>query len=170
MLLPRSHAWTARQRRLIVFAVVLAFASISALIYGYECYYRGPSESAFLGTWRFDDQYYVEFTSDHDFSIFERAGEPDTMIVKGRWYAGGKLLYLRFPPRFCADGRLLEVWHIDNISPEELRVRYRRDGMTHVFKRVDPFAAPTTDQAMSVVAATFYSRRQGRSEGVRDNY
>ena len=152
MLLPGSHPWTRRQKRIIVGWGVLALAAFGALIYSYERYYRGPSESAFCGTWLFDEQYYYEFTRDHTFSIFERAGEPDTAIVKGRWYAGGKFLYIRFPASFRSDGRIVEFWHIDDISPAEIRVRYWHDGMTHVFHRVDAAATRASNQSVEPTA------------------
>jgi hypothetical protein len=152
MLFPFTRVWTRRQKGLIVSSVVLALASFGALIYGFERYYRGPSESALCGTWRFERDRYVEFMPDHKFSVFERAGEPDTMIVKGRWYAGGKFLYMRFPPNFRSDGSIFDIWHIDHISAEEIHVRYWQDGMTHVFHRVDSVATRASNHAMERTA------------------
>src|SRR5438093_12616864 len=93
MLLLHSHAWTRRQRWLIVGAVVVALGFFSALVYSYERYYRGPDDSFFVGTWRGEADYTGEtrigyrFKADH---TFEGEWEPS-----GKWYAGGEFLYLR---------------------------------------------------------------------------
>ena len=51
MLLPRTHAWTQKQRLLILAAAVLALCSFGALVYCYERYYRGLREADLAGTW-----------------------------------------------------------------------------------------------------------------------
>jgi len=73
MLIP-THAWSRRQKWLVVSSVVLALTSIGALIYGYERYYRGPSDAAFVGTWRdttpaMDSITYYRFKPDATFDL-----------------------------------------------------------------------------------------------------
>src|SRR4051812_21218953 len=48
---PRSRAWTPIQKWLITSLALLALAAFGILVYKYERYHRGPSESAFFGTW-----------------------------------------------------------------------------------------------------------------------
>ena len=52
MLMPRTYAWTRRQRWLIVACAVIALLAFSAVVYAYERYYRGPDYHFFIGTWR----------------------------------------------------------------------------------------------------------------------
>ncbi len=101
MLFPRTHAWTRAQRRSMIAIALLSVLVGGALIYAYERYYRGPSESAFYGSWEAtlneDLTVYYEFRSDHSFVVF---GSPDldeeSFLVRGRWYAGGPNMYLRY--------------------------------------------------------------------------
>src|ERR1700730_17405916 len=133
MLIPRSHAWTFRQRCLIVGAAAVAVGLFSALVYGYERYYRGPDDSVFIGTWRGEADYTGEqrigyqFKPDH---TFEGEWEPS-----GKWYAGGDLLYLR---QRLDDSSgpydRLQIWHIDSMTSTEIRMQ--SDGLHAVLKRV----------------------------------
>src|SRR5256885_819699 len=83
MLLPRSHAWTRPQKWLIVGAAVLALAAVGGLVYYYERYHRGPTESVFFGTWQdtlpaMDSTTYFQFDPDHSLVCFgESMGEMD---------------------------------------------------------------------------------------------
>lgn len=158
MLLPPTHAWTRRQKRLIIAFSVLTLAFFGILIYGYERYYRGPGEEVLYGTWKgsldwHGSDSYFEFRADHTFSIWDRAwfdpaDKKPEFVTKGRWYAGGKFLYMRFPSKFRPDGRVLYFWHIDDISPQELRLRYWHDGENHVFHRVASVATRASNHAM----------------------
>src|SRR5436305_12068475 len=99
MLFPRTCAWTRAQRRSIIAITLLSLVVGGALIYGYERYYRGPSESAFYGTWEAtlneDSTVYYEFRPDHTFLVFgSPALDEESFLVKGRWYAGGPNMYL----------------------------------------------------------------------------
>jgi hypothetical protein len=135
MLLPHSHAWTRRQRWLIVGAVVVALGSFSALVYSYERYYRGPDDSFFVGTWRGEADYTGEtrigyrFKTDH---TFEGEWEPS-----GKWYAGGEFLYLR-QRLDDASGPYdkLKIWHLDSMTASELRM-HDTNGLHAVLKRVE---------------------------------
>ena len=50
MLIPRSHAWTAVQKLLLGFSVVLGLTIVVALVYIYERDQRGLREDALIGT------------------------------------------------------------------------------------------------------------------------
>jgi hypothetical protein len=116
-------------------AIVVAVGVFSALVYGYERYYRGPDDSVFIGTWRGEADYTGEqrigyrFKPDHTYE--GEWGEPD-----GKWHAGGDVLYLRQrldDPSGPYDR--LEMWHIDSMTPTELRM-HSSDGVHASLKRV----------------------------------
>ena len=60
-------------------------------------------------------------------------GQPTDL--KGKWYAGGNNIYLRFPPDVL-DGRQLVVWQIVDISRDQFRVRVWRDKDLAVWRRM----------------------------------
>ena len=163
MLFPFTRVWTRRQKILIVCSGLFALVLSAALIYGYERYYRGPGEEMLYGTWKggldwHGSENWFEFRSDHTFSVwgrawFEKPGSNPEFVTKGRWYAGGRFLYLRFPPGFRTDGGVLDFWHIDDISPQELRMRFWRDGGVHEFRRVHSVATRASNRAMEPTAA-----------------
>ena len=163
MLIPRAHAWTRRQRRIIAAMSVFALLVCGALILCYERYYRGAGEELLYGTWKggldwHGSEAWFEFRADHTFSIWDRAwfakadAKPE-FVTKGRWYAGGKFIYLRYSSKFRPDGNIVEFWHIDDITPEELRMRYWHDGGIHVFQRVDSVATRASNQALQRTAS-----------------
>jgi hypothetical protein len=141
MLFPRSHAWTARQKRLIVGSVVLAIASFAALVCAYEAYHRGPSEAALYGTWQdtkpaLDSETYYRFKPDGRFDILMDGMGELSVVTTGTWYAGGPNIYWRLPAELVGERRPL-IWHIEDISPSEIRVRSFRQGAVTIWKRVD---------------------------------
>ncbi len=165
MLFPFTRVWTRRQKILAVASGSFVLVLSAALIYGYERYYRGRGEEILYGTWkggldRHGSENWFEFRSDHTFSLWDRAwfAKPDSnpeFVTKGRWYAGGRFLYLRFPPGFRTDGGVLEFWHIDDISPQELRMRFWQDGGVHEFHRVDSVATRASNRAMERTATRY---------------
>jgi hypothetical protein len=156
MLFPRAQAWTRAQRRSIIAIALLSVLVGGALIYGYERYYRGPSESAFYGTWEAtlneDLTVYYEFRSDHSFLVF---GSPEldeeSFLVRGRWYAGGPNMYLRYLDEGW-DGRRPEIWHLVDIQSDAFRIRYFPDSPIHLLKRVHRAATPASNQTMERTA------------------
>ncbi|SRR6266567_4785082 len=100
MLMPHSHAWTSRQKTLIVLAVLLALIAVGCVIYRYERYYRGLREADLAGTWTRVDPGtaggYYEFRRDGTIVMLDEDGQPTE--IKGKWYAGGSNIYVRFPP------------------------------------------------------------------------
>ena len=140
MLFPRAHPWTRRQKCLIASAAVLALISCCALIYGYERYYRGPSASALFGTWQdmtpADSVSYYRFKPDGTFDLMTDSMGEVIVVVTGTWYAGGAYIYWRFPADWIGPMRPI-VWCIDDVAPNEIRVRPARHGPVTIWKRVD---------------------------------
>ncbi len=158
MLIPRTHTWTRKQRWLIIGSAVAALASFAALVYGYERYYRGPSESAFFGAWETtleDSIFYYEFKSDHSFSVFSSPSmDEESFLVRGRWYAGGPNIYVRFEDEHW-EGRRPEVWHLVDVEADVFRTRYFPDSAVHVYKRVHSAATPASNQTMQRTPTRF---------------
>jgi hypothetical protein len=142
MLFLRSRAWTVRQRWLITGIVVVGVVALYSMIYAYERYYRGPSEAALFGTWEdttpaIDSNTYYRFRSNGTFDILADAlGEP-LVVTTGTWYAGGPNIYWRLSEDFVPEIRRPLIWHIVDISPNEVRVRPTRDGPICTWKRVN---------------------------------
>ena len=96
-----------KQKLLTAVILAVSAALLVTVIYTYERYYRGPSESAFYGTWREEEDapsgpanspVYWEFHPDQTFSRFliSSFDRSKISLFEGRWYAGGQNLYLRF--------------------------------------------------------------------------
>jgi hypothetical protein len=156
MLFPRSHAWTPVQRLLRAAAVVLGLVSFGTLVYSYERYHRDPGESALYGTWQDPTIYaeaplYYEFRPDHTFSVVSMISGEKTSIVDGRWFAGGPNVYLRYAEEM-QEGRRPLIWHIVDISANELRIRLWPDGDVYIFKRVKLAAPNASNQTMQLTA------------------
>ncbi len=142
MLFPRSHAWTLRQRWFIAGAIVAGVVVFSAIVYSYERYYRGPDDSFFVGTWRGELECLGEyrtgyrFKSDHTYEARHMLGDEELWAPAGKWYAGGDFLYLRHRLD-DASGPYdqLEIWHVDSMTPNEVRMHY--DGLRGTFKRAE---------------------------------
>ena len=90
------------RQKLLTAVIVLAAAALAATgIYAYERYCRGPSESAFCGTWQGiqddGDTVQWQFLRDHTFRnfVFSRVDGEKLPMMTGRWHAGGPYLYLR---------------------------------------------------------------------------
>ena len=147
MLIPLPRAWTKTQRLMIVAAVILALCSFGTLVYGYERYCRGLREADLAGTWtRVDPEgsgAYYEFRGDGTIVILDDDGKPTN--IKGKWYAGGPNIYVRFPPGEFRDP-LFAVWHILEVSRDEFRVRIWRDGHGFaLWRRMKPSPRPPVD-------------------------
>jgi hypothetical protein len=157
MLFPRSHAWTARQKALIVLAVLFGLIVFAGLVYSYERYYRGMREAALVGTWtrggpRSGGLYY-QFRRDGTLVVLDEDRQPTD--IKGKWYAGGPNIYLRFPSEVLRD-RQLVVWHIVNISPDQFRVRAWRDGEIMIWHRVMPSKASNKARGRVITRRSFW--------------
>ncbi len=140
MLMPRTHAWTRKQRLLILAAVALGLCSFGALVYSYERYHRGVREADLAGIWTRVDAGsgggYYEFRPDGTIVLLDDDAQPAD--IKGKWYAGGDNIYVRFPPNDFLK-RELVVWHIVDISRDQFRVRiWQDDKGLAVWRRAKP--------------------------------
>jgi hypothetical protein len=148
MLIPRSHAWTRRQRWLVIASAVVALAALGALVYGYERYYRGPSESVFIGTWQRsqagDSATFVKFGADHTVVGFSDGIGGSMVDFRGSWFAGGTQIFLRY------EGRM-HVWKILNILPDEFQVHESSPDVS-VYKRVNVNPPEASNQTMERTA------------------
>ena len=156
MLMPRSHAWTRTQRRLILACCITGLGLSAAGIYNYERYFRGPSDAVFFGTWRdttpaIDSTAYYRFKPDGTFDlIMDGMGSIDVMAV-GKWYAGGRNIYLRLP--LPEDGTPVRsyVWHIADISPDRIFIRETHNGAPVAWERVHDPLPIASNQAMELI-------------------
>ena len=141
MLMPDAHAWTPRQRWLIVACAMIGLVGFSAVVYAYERYYRGPDYRFFIGTWRGELECLGEyrtgyrFKADHTYDERVMFGDEEEWIPQGRWYAGGEFVYLRHRVE-TAYGVFHDVdaWHIDSMAPN--RVRTHHEKLYGTFERV----------------------------------
>jgi hypothetical protein len=141
MLLPRSHIWTLRQKWLIVSIVVTLLALAGVGVFTYERYFRGPGDEVIFGTWLNPisvdpEATYYEFLPSHSFHLWRSIDTKTVPIFSGRWYAGGRNIYLRIDE---PDRSWPMILHILDISPNEMRVRLSRESRDQIlcFKRVD---------------------------------
>jgi hypothetical protein len=164
--MPRSYAWTPRQKVGIVAAGVLALILSCAAVFIYERDYRGPSGSVFCGTWEmpgFDDQVYLQLNADQTFSMFGLFhGLPNDPFAKGQWYAGGPNLYLRFNALdFAEEPDRPWVFQIVDIQPEQFQVhftpRYGGRAQIMTFRRAHLNFPPASNQTMQRTAGNFDS-------------
>ena len=147
MLIPSSHAWTPREKTLIVLAAILGIAAFGALVYTYERYHRGLSEADLAGTWTRIDPAgsgaYYDFRRDGTMVVLGDDAQPTDL--KGKWYAGGPNIYVRFPGDEFRDP-LFAVWHILDASRDQFRVRiWRDDNGFAVWRRKEPVPRPPVD-------------------------
>ena len=133
MLLPRSHPWTALQKWLIVATGAAGIFLVSLVVYRFERYHGLPDDSVFVGTWRGEANYTGEsrmefrFRPDH---TYDGEFEP-----RGKWWAGGDFLYLRFRLDGDSGPYKLQIWHIDLMTQTDLRM-HDDWGVHAVLKRV----------------------------------
>jgi len=132
---------------LILLAVLVGLVAFVGIVYGYERYYRGLREADLVGTWTRVDSGsgggYYEFRRDGTMVMLGDDGQPTS--IKGKWYAGGANIYVRFPPNDRRDWQLV-VWHIVDISRDEFRVRvWQDDKGLAVWRRMKSIARSPVD-------------------------
>src|SRR5205085_3363896 len=160
MLFPRSYAWTPLRRWPVISAALVTTALFAALVYIYECYYRGPGQSALFGTWECTSgcNYHIRFRLNPDHNVQTLDEDGATVIYHGRWYAGGDFLYLRFIGENIPQKHPITVWRTEDLSPSEMRLR--SGDILHTMTRVSP-ASPQThltdrwSQPLSAVMTRF---------------
>ena len=157
-MLTLAHNWPPKQKWLILISAGLGLVLLSALIYGYERHYRGPTDAVFLGTWHdttqmMDSTTYYRFKPDSTFDlIIDGMGSMDVVAV-GKWYAGGRNIYMRIPP--LQDGtprRVVYVWHIVDIAPNRILVRDTQRGDPVAWERIQDNLPTASNQAMQLTA------------------
>ena len=158
MLLPRTRSWSRTQRLLIIGVAVLALGFLGAVVYSYERYHRGPNESVLFGTWQCGEacyyHTYYRFRPDHSFELLDDQ-DSSTVIGRGRWYAGGDFIYLRYtdPQLVELEGkRSILIWRIEDITPSELRVRLWSGDPPLVYRRVNLVSPHASNHAMERTA------------------
>lgn len=138
-MLKRPHTWSRRQKAFLLITGVIAIAAFAVMVYAYERYFRGPGDSLLFGTWQCTSgcpyALYYQFTPDHNIQVLDDE-DPSVVAVRGRWYAGGNLIYLRFfelPPGLH---RTILIYRIVDITTDELQVRVWRDDPIRSYRRV----------------------------------
>jgi len=124
-------------RRWLIIAAC-AVAGFALLVYAYERYYRGPGQDALFGTWEctagcLSEHFYFRFDPNHN---VEAWAEEDGMrfAYRGRWYAGGDFLYLRFIGDDIPQKHPITIWRIEDLTTTQVRIR--SGDITHTMLRV----------------------------------
>ena len=120
-MLSRTHKW------LILVSSIAAIALAAIGIYAYERYYRGPSDSALVGTWQLEDgcidcTNLIALQPNHNAVGFgdSIAGE-NQLEYRGRWYAGGQVLVIHYHSAEKAGSVIMRIL---DIAPDAIRVRW----------------------------------------------
>ena len=156
-MLTLAHVWSRKQKWLIVTSAVLGLAVLSAAIYTYERYYRGPDETVLYGTWLdptmsdAQDTFYIEFRPEQKFWVVSMISGKKEPLVEGSWYAGGRNIYMRYPADFVGPKRPT-VLHIVDISPEDIAVQFDRGGEVYHYRRAYLDAPNASNQTMERTA------------------
>ena len=126
-MLPRTHDLSRRQKWLIITGSVVFIALAGVGVFIYERYYRGPSDSVLVGTWQIEDgcidcTNLMALQPNHNVIGFSDsiAGE-NRLDYRGRWYAGGQILVIRYDTP--EEARSITMRILD-IVPDTIRVRW----------------------------------------------
>jgi hypothetical protein len=163
--MPHTHTWTRKQRWLIAASVLAVVGVFATVAYIYERYYRGPGEEVLYGTWEAvdfidGDSIYFRFRPDQTFTaggLFEGELNP---FSRGRWYAGGPNIYIRFSADDMQRPQQVIVFHIVDIKPNEVHVRLLRDGQVYTFRRATLKSTSASNHAVERTATRFVSTRR----------
>ena len=132
MLFPFTRVWTRRQKTLIVSSVVFGLASVGALIYAYERYYRGPGQEILYGTWHssncIDCTFDLTLYPDHTFISSGESMGRYWINDKGTWYADFNRIFLR---RRDADEHALAIMKLADITEDKLKIAVDDGTMTY---------------------------------------
>src|SRR5436190_11727412 len=154
-MLTRSHTWSRSQKWLIITASTLATVAVATLVFTYERYNRGPGEEILYGTWEgmavnSDDPVHIHLKRGGTFSVGWDADEQFDPGVSGKWYAGGKQIYLQF--RRDPEPHPVVILHIVDIEGDQLRIRYTKRGAIYTYRRIHRDSANASNQAMQRTA------------------
>jgi hypothetical protein len=162
MLLPRTHAWSSAQKRLIVGAVVCTLIGASFLVYHFERHHRLPDDSILFGTWEMvtphgmDSTDWMALKPDHTV-VWSSFSVADYKIDwEGVWYAGGNYIYMG------GEAKPAGIWEIIDVGPDKLRLRIAKQD--YVFKRVAAVPPEASNQAMVDLSVRACRREQSRLE------
>jgi hypothetical protein len=157
MLIPRSHAWSPSQKRLIAAGIVAGLACVSAGIYLFERYHGLPSDSVLFGTWYnpgdSSPALCYDFKPDHTLQL--RACDEPEPILRGRWYAGGNNIYGSFTGE-DADFLHLKrpvILHIVDIEPDTLRITKLLNGAAEAIETYRRFPLRASNQSLQPTAS-----------------
>ena len=152
-MLPHTHAWSRKQKWLIAAGVLIVLAAFGTLVYVFEHYYRGPSDSILVGTWELQDgcidcTNLITLEPNHIAIGFgdSIAGE-NQIEYRGRWYAGGQLIVIRYSDQ---ERSVASYWKIIDIAPDMLRVRIT--GREVLLKRSDRKPPRASNQSLEPTA------------------
>ena len=125
-MLPRTHAWSRRQKWVIIAGSVVLIALAGVGIYVYERYYRGPSDSVLVGTWQMEDNcidctHWITLQPNHNVVGFSESLGRMWLDYHGRWYAGGQVLVIRYDTPEEAQSIIMRIL---DIGPDAIRVRW----------------------------------------------
>jgi hypothetical protein len=142
MLMPRSYAWTSRQKSFILITVVALIGLSAVGIFYYEHHAR-TTDSVLIGTWAFPPldggNMYFRLNPDHTFRVFTDDLAENDSDIRGLWFGGGDFVYFRRPTLdtlgFATDHPLW-IWRLESITPDELHVRLNPDGVPRTVRRV----------------------------------
>ena len=137
---PHTHAWSRRQKTIIIAATLVVLSAFVAFAYRYDRSHRLPDETILAGTWEMTepqdpDNCFLLRMEEERFGHWHNgawARYDRTDFLAGYsemgWYAGGPNIYMRF-----VDDPMPQIWQIVDVRPEQLRLRHaKRD---YVFKR-----------------------------------
>lgn len=149
----RTHAWSLRQKWLIIASssVVIALGAIG--VYAYERYYRGPSDSAVVGTWQLKDgcidcTNLIAFQPNHNAVGFgDGIAGQNQLEFRGRWYAGGQVLVIHYDTAEKAGSIIMRIL---DIAPDTIRVRW--DGREIRMTRSTRVPPQASNQALQPTA------------------
>jgi hypothetical protein len=142
---PHTHAWSCRQKAIIIGITLVVLSAFVALAYSYDRSHRVPDESILVGTWEMTSPptpgSYTLLRLDGDRGSHWHSGlwiRRDINDRDGRgvelgasemsWYAGGSYIHMRL-----VDDPLPQIWQIVDARPEELRLCHAKHD--YVFKR-----------------------------------
>ena len=143
------QAWSRKQKLLILTTAVAALAAFAALIYTYERYYRGPTDSILVGTWEMTMPYgldtatWVKLDPDHTAIWFSDGFGGHREDFRSSWFAAGPYIYMRY------EGKRM-IWQIIDIGTDELRLRL--SNQDYIFKRSTREPPQAFNQAMQRTA------------------
>jgi len=153
-MLTRTHAWSHRQKWLIIASSIILIALAGVGVSIYERYYRCPSDSMLVGTWQMEDgcidcTNLMALQPNHNVIGFSDSIAGNNQFdYRGRWYAGGQLLVIRYDT--AEEARSITVRILD-IAPDTIRVRW--DGREVRMKRSTRTPPQASNQALERTAA-----------------